>query len=256
MMSARPVLPLRILVAATFAAAGFAMALPAVAAPLSLREGLFGEGRHDGRRFSAPPVARYVVEDGGGFILDRSTPRPMVKFENSAEVWVLQPHPAPRGDIIYKNDLGQPILRATRLGGLTVFTPDRPSGAPAARAGGSNPLRLPVLGPEALLQRLAQASARASRAARRLIPFEADASPETAPLVADAALVAAEAVVRMSAQPGGRAALSGVNKVTLVEGRRPGASLRAGVILITITPEDGMAGRPSSERIVAAAGSR
>ena len=80
---------------------------------------------------------------------------------------MLQPQPAPRGDIIYKNDLGQPVLRATRLGGLTVFTQERPSGAPAALVGDSNPLRLPVLGPEALLQKLAQASARASRAARR-----------------------------------------------------------------------------------------
>ncbi|MDP3488640.1 MAG: DUF4908 domain-containing protein [Phenylobacterium sp.] len=255
-MSARPVLPLRILVAASLAAAGMSVAAPAAAQPGSLREGLFGEGRYDSRRFSAPPVARYTVEDGGGFILDRSTPRPLVKFEDSAEVWVLQPQPAPRGDIIYKNDLGQPVLRATRLGGLTVFTRERPSGAAAALAGGSNPLRLPTLGPEALLQRLAQASARASRAARRLIPFEADASPETAPLVADAAMLAAEAVVRLAADPDGRQALSSVDKVTLVEGRRPGASLRGGVILITITPEDGLAGRPSSERILAAAGAR
>ena len=249
-------LPLRILVAATLAAAGMGVSAPALAAPGSLREGLFGEGRYDSRRFSAPPVARYTVEDGGGFILDRSTPRPLVKFEDSAEVWVLQPQPAPRGDIIYKNDLGEPVLRATRLGGLTVFTRQRPSGAAAALAAGANPLRLPTLGPEALLQRLAQASARASRAARRLIPFEADASPETAPLVADAAMVAAEAVVRLAADPSGREALSGVNKVTLVEGRRPGASLRGGVILITITPQDGLAGRPSSERILAATGGR
>ncbi|MBA4794309.1 DUF4908 domain-containing protein [Phenylobacterium sp.] len=255
-MSARPVLPLRVLVAATLVTAMLAAATQASAAPGSLREGLFGEGRYDGRRFSAPPVGRYVVEDGRAFVLDRSTPRPLMKFENSAEVWVLQAQPAPRGDIIYKNDLGEPVLRATRLGGLTVFTQERPSGAPAALVGDSNPLRLPVLGPEALLQKLAQASARASRAARRLIPFEADASPQTAPLVADAAMVAAEAVVRMSANAEGRAALTKVSKVTLVEGKRPGASLRAGVILITITPEDGLAGRPSSQKIVAAAGVR
>lgn len=249
-------LPLRLLVAATFAAAGIGVAAPALAAPGSLREGLFGEGRYDSRRFSAPPVARYAVEDGGGFILDRSTPQPMVKFEDSAEVWVLQPQPAPRGDIIYKNDLGEPVLRATRLGGLTVFTRERPSGAAAALVAGASPLRLQTLGPEALLQRLAQASARASRSARRLIPFEADASPQTAPLVADAAMVAAEAVVRLAADSSGRQVLNGVEKVTLVEGRRPGASLRGGVILITISPEDGLAGRPSSERILAAAGVR
>jgi hypothetical protein len=74
--------------------------------------------------------------------------------------------------------------------------------------------------------------------------------------VADAAMVTAEAVVRLAGQPEGRRVLNGVSKVTLVEGRRPGASLRAGVILITITPEDGLAGRPSSDRILAAAGVR
>ena len=62
--------------------------------------------------------------------------------------------------------------------------------------------------------------------------------------------------MRLAADSEGRQVLSGVDKVTLVEGRRPGASLRGGVILITVTPEDGMAGRPSSERILAAAGAR
>ena len=86
--------------------------------------------------------------------------------------------------------------------------------------------------------------------------FEDGATGLMMPLVADAAMVAAEAVVRMSSQEEGRRVLSEVSKVTLVEGRRPGASIRAGVILITITPEDGLAGRPSSDRIVAAAGVR
>ena len=119
-------LPLRVLVAATLVTAMLAAATQASAAPGSLREGLFGEGRYDGRRFSAPPVGRYVVEDGRAFVLDRSTPRPLMKFENSAEVWVLQAQPAPRGDIIYKNDLGEPVLRATRLGGCLLYTSPSP----------------------------------------------------------------------------------------------------------------------------------
>ena len=115
-----------------------------------------------------PPVARYVSETGDVFILDRSQPKPLLKFEHSPEVWVLLPQPGPRGDVIYKNDLGEPVLRATRLGGVTVFTDARPSGAAAALAGGGSSLKLAPLGPQALLERLAQASARASRAARRL----------------------------------------------------------------------------------------
>jgi len=228
----------------------------AAAGPESLREGLFGPRPSEGRRMMAPPVGRYVSEEGQAFILDRSTPNPLLKFENSPEVWALQPHPAPRGDVIYKNDLGEPVLRATRLGGLTIFTNERPGGSAAALAGGSPPLRLPPLGPQALLERLAQASARASRAARRLIPFEADATPASAPLVADAAMIAAEAVAQIARRADARALLARFKKVRLVEGRKPSAVVQKGVMQITVTPADGLAGRPSSERIVAAADKR
>jgi hypothetical protein len=105
----------------------------------------------------APAVARYVSEDGDGFVLDRTQPKPLLKFDNNPEVWALAPHPGPRGDTIYKNDLGEPVLRATRLGGVTVFTDQRPGGSAAALAGGGPALRLSPLGPQALLERLADA---------------------------------------------------------------------------------------------------
>jgi len=217
----------------------------------SLREGLFGQRPSDGRRMTQPPVGRYVSEEGSRFTLDRSTARPLLKFDDSPEIYALQPQPAPRGDVIYKNDLGEPVLRATRLGGLTIFTNTRPGGSAAALDGDSPPIRLPTLGPQALLERLAQASAKASRAARRLIPFEADATPASAPLVADAAMVTAEAVVRMSRRSDGRSLLSRVTKVELVEGKKPGAALDRGVMRVTVVPAQGLAGRPSSARIIA-----
>ena len=42
------------------------------------------------------------------------------------------------------------------------------------------------VGPQMLLERLAQASARASRAAKRLIPFDAEAGPVSSAVIADA----------------------------------------------------------------------
>jgi hypothetical protein len=225
--------------------------------PESLREHLFGRPPSEGRVSAAPPVARYVSEDGDAFVLDRSQGRPFLKFDSSPEVWALQPQPGPRGDVIYKNDLGEPILRATRLGGVTVFTDQRPEGSAAALAGGGDPLRLGVLGPQALLERLAQASARASRAARRLIPFDADATPASSALIADAAVVASEAVVRLSRIAEGRAILARIRHVELVEGKKPQAKLaKTGSLQITVAPAQGLAGRPSSERIVAAASER
>ena len=256
MVSERPAsayLPL--FVAALAAALSFGYAQPASAGPQTLREGLFGDRPAPGRR-SSPPIARYVSQEGESFILDRSQTSVFMKFESSPEILALRPHPAPRGDVIYKNDLGEPVLRATRLGGLTVFTPDRPGGSPAALAGVGPALRLPQLSPQALLERLAQASAKATRAARRLIPFEADASPASSAVVADAAMVTAEAVVRMSRRPDGRNLLGQFKKVKLVEGRKPGAAVHGDEMRITVSPADGLAGRPSSDKIMQAAGSR
>ena len=142
------------------------------------------------------------------------------------------------------------MLRATRLGGLTIFTEDRPGGSAAALAGEAQPIRLPVLGPQALLERLAQASARASRAARRLIPFEADATPASAPLVADAALVASEAIVRISKRSDARSLIGKISRVVVVEGKKPGAVLERGVLRVTVAADGGLSGRPSSDWII------
>lgn len=219
----------------------------------SLHDLLFGDhGPSAGRDFSAPPVARYVSEDGDVFTLDLTQARPLLKFENSPEVWALQPHPAPRGDVIYKNDVGQPVLRATRLGGVTVFTTHRPQGEAAALAGGAPPLRLAPLGPQALLERLGQASLRASRAAKHVILFDAEATPTSSAVIADAAVVASVAVIRLSEHPQGRNRLSRLKRVFLEEGRRVTAQVQSGTLKITVMPTLGMAGRPSSGRIAAA----
>lgn len=232
--------------------AGSAQAL----SPESLREGLFGSRPTMPERGQAPLVARYVAQQGEAFILDRSQQHPLLKFEDSPEVWALRPQPAPRGDTLYVNDLGEPVLRATRLGGLTVFTPGQPMGAAAALFGGASVLKLTPLGPQQLFERLSQASGRASRAARRLIPFEVDdATPTSSALIADAAMVASEAISRMAKRPDSKLLLAKVSKIRLVEGRRPSAQFSQGVLQITVVPAEGLAGRPSSDRIVAAAGS-
>ena len=222
--------------------------------PESLRESLFGLRPSMPDRTQTLPVARYVSQQGEAFTLDRSQARPLLKFEDNPEVWALKAQPAPRGDVLYMNDLGEPVLRATRLGGLTLFTPDQPGGSAAALAGVSMALRLAPLSPQQLFERLAQASARATRSARRLIPFEADASPASSALMADAAIVASEAVIRLARKPEAKPILARLLKVRLVEGRKAGAAFLQGVMQITVAPADGLAGRPSSDRIMAAAG--
>ena len=52
-------------------------------------------GKHDAA------VARYRSEDGTGFIVDRSTARPLLRFDDSPEIWALSAARGPRGDMIY-----------------------------------------------------------------------------------------------------------------------------------------------------------
>lgn len=233
----------------------------AQAMPDTLREAFAGSRSQDGRGKESPAVARYVSGNGATFVLDRSGRHALLQFERSVEIWVLHPSPGPRGDIIYKNDLGQPVVRATRLGGLTLFTLQHPEGMPAALVGEAAKFRPPQLSPQAVLQTLAKASARAGRAAQRLIPFEAGkgrsaVTPATSFLVADAANIAAEAIARLATTSAGRNALTRVNKVMILYGQRPGARMANGVLEVIITPEHGMAGRPSSGVIMRAVAAR
>ncbi|MDR3511858.1 MAG: DUF4908 domain-containing protein [Caulobacteraceae bacterium] len=242
-------------------AAALALGQAAVAArPFNLGDALFGpHAEQDSQK--PPPIARYVDEDGDtAFVLDRSTAVPLLRFDDSPEIWVLTPQPGPRGDVIYKNDVGELVLRATRLGGMTLFTGVHPGGAAAALVGEAPPLRPNlILTPNALLQRLAQASARASRAAQRLVVFDApDVTPQTASLVADAATVTAEAIGAMARDPIGRRQLARLTKVMLVPGRKAQATLDQGVLRVVIAPpaagalRASVVCRPSSRRIAVA----
>jgi hypothetical protein len=219
----------------------------------SLHDLLFGSRPpRPGRDFAAPPIARYVSQDGDSFTLDLTQDQALLKFDNNPEVWVLKAQPAPRGDVIYKNDLGEPMLRATRLGGFTVFTDHRPEGEAVALAGGASPIRLGVMGSEALLEKLGQASLRASHAARHLILFDAEATPASSALIADAATIASVAVIRLADKPQGRNRIAGLKRVFLEQGKRVTAVFQKGTLRITVTPSQGLAGRPSSGRIAAA----
>jgi hypothetical protein len=149
--------------------------------------------------------------------------------------------------------MGQPMLRATKLGGLTLFTLDHPDGSAVAYEGEAASLRPPpIMSPNALFQRIYQASVRSGHAAQRVIPFATveDATPETANLIADSATVTAEAISRVSHMANGRVALSRIGKVLLTRGRRADAQITAGALTVTYAPDQGVEGHPSSERIV------
>ncbi|MEO6340664.1 MAG: DUF4908 domain-containing protein [Caulobacteraceae bacterium] len=238
--------------------AGLAASLFAPAAHAqvnALRGALFGQKPAQERNFSTPPVAQYRTESGVAFVVDRTAGKVvLLRFDGETEIWALRQTPGPRGDIIYKNDVGEPMLRATRLGGLTLFTTEQPQGSAAAVAGPAAPLKIPhVANRGALLQVATQASARTSRAAQRLIFFEAtEVVPGAEPLFADAVNLTADVFIDLATREGGRALLSRYSTFRITAGPGASASVAGSLVQITVAPEQGFAGRPSSHSIAAA----
>lgn len=220
---------------------------PGHAVAASLRDSL-GASADD--RFSAPLVGKFRPEGGAPFVVNRTEDHEiLMRFETSPEIWVLRPHAGPRGDVIYKNDLGEPVLRATRVGGLTLFTDANPGGVAAAFVGGAPPLRPPPIASAGqLLQAFSHASAKTGRVVQSVVSFEArDVPLWAAPIFADAAQVAAQAFVDTAGRR--NRDLGRWVRVEFVAGKTPGVSAGKGVLRITIAPEQGLSGRPSSARI-------
>jgi hypothetical protein len=127
--------------------------------------------------------------------------------------------------------------------------------------GGADDLQPPpFLPPGAVFQRMLQSSARASRAAQHLIAFDAaGVTPDAAPVFVDAATAAAEAVIALSRRDDGRAFLRRLDRVKFQQGARPGASVAAASgggrlnMEVFVDASQGVAGRPSSQRLVRAA---
>jgi hypothetical protein len=199
---------------------------------------------------SLPPTGRYVAESGEAFILDRSGQRPLVRFERREETWVLRPTAAPRGDIIYRNDAGDQVLRVTPGGGMTVYTPRAPGGSPASFAGPGASLSPPTLGPSQMFQLMTRRSAMLSQALGRLIEINVDTNEAAEGLTVEALIVATDAALRIARSPTARSSLERLRSITIVDGPRASVTYARGDLRIVVSPAQGVAGRPSSARVI------
>lgn len=217
----------------------------------SLQQRMFGKSQ-DGRGDATPTVARFESEDGETFILDETGRQPLLRFDGDTEVWTLNVTQGAKGDRIYKNDMGQPVLKSTRWGGMILFTDERPTGDPVAMSGKADAFRQPRMSPALLWQTLAKGSKRVSQALGRLVPFEApNVTPGADPLYAQAADVTSSALVQVALQSKGKQRLAGVESVQFIEGRPPSATLTDGVLIMKLDTSRGTwGGHVSSKRIV------
>ena len=200
-------------------------------------------------RRAMPPTGRYVSDGGQAFIIDSSGMRPLLRFDQSAEIWVLRPTPAPRGDIIYRNDNGDQILRVTADGDITLYTTRTPQGSPVSRSGTAQPLQTPNLGPVQLFNLMARRSNLVSEAVGRLITIDLDGSQSEA-LCVEALIVTTDAVIRMARNPSTRATVNRLRKISIVEGGRASVTFSRGELRVVVDPSKGIVGRPSSAVVI------
>lgn len=199
----------------------------------------------------APPSGRYLSETGEAFIFDGTRSRPLFRFERRTETWVLRPSPAPRGDVIYRNDAGAQILRVTPSGGVTLYTTRAPNGTPASLTGGAAPLSVPPLGPIRLFSLMNQRGSLVSQALGRLVVINLTGEQSEA-LMVDALMVTTDAVIRMARSPTMRSQLGTLQSITLIEGTRASVTFRRGDLLVVVNPAQELQGRPSSSSIIRA----
>jgi hypothetical protein len=186
-----------------------------------------------------PQTGRYVAESGEAFILDRSGQRPLLRFDR-------------RGDVIYRNDAGDQLLRVTPGGGMTVYTPRVPGGSPASFSGPGQSLTPPTLGPTQLFQLMARRSAMLSQTMGRLIEINVDTDGQAEGLAVEALILSTDAVLRIARSPTARSSLDRLRSITIVEGPRASVTYARGELRIVVAPVQGVAGRPSSARVIQA----
>jgi len=199
-----------------------------------------------------PAPGRYVSDTGEAFILDRSGNRPLLRFDHGGETWVLHPSPAPRGDVVYRNDAGQQVLRITPNGGMTVYTARAPGGSPASFSGPGESLAPPRLGPAQMMNLMLRRSAMTSQAVGRMVEINVDTGVESEALAVEALILSTDAVLRIARSPGGRSALNQLRRIVIVEGSSASVNYTRGELRIVVAPSQGVAGRPSSARVVRA----
>jgi hypothetical protein len=217
------------------------------------------------------PVERYVLtSDGRSFLFEERGTSARVQFlcspedmridcvlDGSAapEIYLLSATRAPRGDVIYKNDEGETLLRIAAYGGATVFWPGEMQGAAASKSfGDDHALTLDARSYDDALRRAQSASAQVSAIVGTTILFDVGAgrrsSQVDASVLADAVLTAAKGIVTVADDPIGASVIAErVSRVAFLPGAQPGVALNGSVLEILYVPKQDIKGRPSSAKV-------
>jgi hypothetical protein len=185
------------------------------------------------------------ADRGGRFIFDRSASPALIWPEGSREVYAVYSNRASGGGEVWMTDTDRALLRFSSLGGATFFPPDKPDGVIAEELGSAHTLTAnPATSAE--LQSAVRAMAVAlARLSRHDVTAEVvERNPSENGYLADTA-----ALVSLGAERAGRSALRDLRSVRIGVGDHADASFSDGVLSVTVAPQRGYAGRPSSDYI-------
>jgi hypothetical protein len=200
-----------------------------------------------------PPIAHYVSEFSGiGFVFDRSSELPKVRFDGTEEILVLRWQPAAGGDRLLLRDDGEILFRLSGLGGITLFTPENRRGFPVAANGPAQALvcQSPPIGVVRDIAGRIMMQLRAEIG--REILFEANWNAVGGNAIArcvlfDAIRNAGTALFGVVRTGPGRAGVSNyLKRVRFAPARFPAISMQGDTLIVSFSVEQGLAGRPSS----------
>ena len=193
-----------------------------------------------------PPAAWYERADGRGrFVFDRSARPALVRPEGSDEVYAVHAAGAAGGGEVWLTDTDRVLLRTTNLGGVTYFPPNAPDGVLVDRVGPAEPVEIEPVS-SADLEAAAEAMAdRLAAMTRGSVTAELTAPGPTE----NAYILDTMAMIERGADAASRRAIRSLRVVRIGLGERPRASYAEGVLDISVSPELGYGGRPSSEFI-------
>lgn len=230
------------------------------------------------------PVFYQTVDGLRRFVLDREAEGALLRFEGSPEVFALDEAAGGGGDILYRDDLGEDVVRVSTRNSVTLYTSVYPTGILTADIGPAP--SLDVLtgagdGAEAVVATMTMRSAAAGfsagaagdaaspralvddavraleldlqAAAGRAVPVDVRAlvnDAGAAAVFADAARVTSLAVQRAQSDGDPDGLLDAMAGVELTSADVAEVDYDEGVWVIGVSPAAGFAGRPSSLRIL------
>ncbi|MGQ0741836.1 MAG: DUF4908 domain-containing protein [Alphaproteobacteria bacterium] len=203
-----------------------------------------------------PEDGSYLAGDSVRFSLDRYRNFERLRISGDDEVFYLTIEPAALGGRVLKYDSGDVALKVAGWGGVTIYTSKSPGGIPAERLG-DPAAHVLVLVPD-VKKFAVRTSEELQDRTGLTIGFRANwdvlnASDETRLLAGDAIRNAARAIERVAATRRlGQALLSHFNIVRIAPANETAVTIEQKLLVISIAPSQGQAGRPSSLAIAQA----